>query len=115
MNPEATRRASAMASYGQHPSQQQPARAGFLPWLLFFAALGFLIWRLWPHMPLHDPDAPLKPVTARGDLAGDEKATIEIYKQARNSVVYITTFGRDSYRLNPNKLPTGTGSGFIWD
>src|SRR6266536_301311 len=33
----------------------------------------------------------LRAVTARGDLAGDEKATIELFKANGPSVVFITT------------------------
>ena len=105
-----------MSSHEQYPPQQQ-SRPSVVPWLFFFFALGVLIWRLWPNDgPLHNPNAQLKPVTARGKLAEDELATIEIYKQAKNSVVYITTFGRNVLRLNPADIPPqGTGSGFIWD
>jgi S1-C subfamily serine protease len=58
-----------------------------------------------------------RPVTARGDLAEDEKATIAIYKQAKPSVVHITTLRvqSDSLNLNVQQVPEGTGSGFIWD
>jgi S1-C subfamily serine protease len=55
-------------------------------------------------------------VTARGDLAADEKATIELYNNARPSVAHITTTGlrRDAY-FNVQEVPEGTGTGFIWD
>src|SRR5262249_46865359 len=51
-----------------------------------------------------------------GDLAQDEKATIELFKQASKSVVHVTTaeLGRDLY-LNVLEIPRGTGSGFLWD
>lgn len=56
-------------------------------------------------------------VTARGELANDEKATIKIFENASPSVVYITTMPRvtDPWRRNVFSAPTGTGSGFIWD
>jgi S1-C subfamily serine protease len=58
-----------------------------------------------------------RPVTARGELAPDEQATIAIYKQSRPSVVHITTLKvqRDSLNLNAQQVPEGTGSGFVWD
>ena len=58
-----------------------------------------------------------RPVTPRGDLAADEKATIELFEQASPSVVYITslTQRRDLFGLNVFEVPQGTGSGFIWD
>lgn len=55
-------------------------------------------------------------VTPRGDLAADEKSTIELYNKDRPSVVHITTLtqGRDAnFRIQ--SIPKGTGSGFIWD
>ena len=56
-------------------------------------------------------------VAARGNLAEDEQNTIEIFKRASPSVVYITTLS--SY-LNPwtrkvREVAKGTGSGFVWD
>lgn len=64
------------------------------------------------------PDnAPPRTVSSRGDLAADEKTTIEIFEKARNSVVYISTAGlvRDFWTRNVYSVPRGTGSGFVWD
>ena len=56
-------------------------------------------------------------VTPRGELAADEKATIALFEQARESVVYISTseLVRDLWSRNVMEVPQGTGSGFIWD
>ena len=56
-------------------------------------------------------------ITARGDLAEDEKNTIEIFKTVSPSVVYITSIAlkRGLFSLNAVEIPQGTGSGFIWD
>lgn len=56
-------------------------------------------------------------VTARGDLASDEKNTIEIFRNTSSSVVYITsiTLRRSLFSLNAVEIPQGTGSGFVWD
>ncbi len=56
-------------------------------------------------------------VTARGDLAGDEKNTIEIFRNTSPSVVYITSIAlrRNLFSLNAVEIPQGTGSGFVWD
>lgn len=58
-------------------------------------------------------------VTPRGDLAGDEKSTIELFQTASRSVVYITS---KAVRREPIGMfrvlevpEEGTGSGFIWD
>ncbi len=56
-------------------------------------------------------------ITARGDLAADEQATIALFDQASPAVVDITSLGlqRDRFSLNLFEIPQGTGSGFIWD
>jgi S1-C subfamily serine protease len=56
-------------------------------------------------------------ITARGDLAQDEQNTIELFKYASPSVVYITTVAlrRNLFSLNAVEIPQGTGSGFVWD
>ena len=66
---------------------------------------------------LHDSDALPRVVTPRGDLAGDEIATIELFRNASPSVVYITSIAlrRNLFSLNVYEIPQGTGSGFIWD
>ena len=63
------------------------------------------------------PDATPRPVEARGDLASDEKSTIEIFQTNAPAVVYITTSAlrRDFFSLNVYEIPRGTGSGFIWN
>lgn len=63
------------------------------------------------------PEAAPRPVVARGDLAEDERATIELFREASPSVVFITTtqLSRDWFSLNVQEIPRGTGSGFVWD
>lgn len=58
-----------------------------------------------------------RPVTPRGDLADDEKSTIEIFRKASPSVVHITTLThrRDRLNLNVTEIPEGTGTGFLYD
>jgi S1-C subfamily serine protease len=61
------------------------------------------------------PAAPL-PVIPRGDLAEDEKSTIELFRRASPSVVFITTLTRQPLGfLEIQEVPQGAGSGFIWD
>jgi len=65
--------------------------------------------------PAVAPVAP-QPVIARGDLAEDEKATIELFRRTSPSVVYITTLSRQAFGfLDVEEVPQGTGSGFLWD
>lgn len=56
-------------------------------------------------------------VTPRGELASDEKSTIRLFENSRNSVVYITTRAQvqDFWSRDIFSVPRGTGSGFIWD
>lgn len=57
------------------------------------------------------------PVVARGDLADDEQATIELFRRAAPSVLFITSIAvrRDRFRMNVMEIPRGSGSGFLWD
>ena len=89
-------------------------------WLTLAAALLLLIWRGVPDMGAWfspKPEATPRTVTARGDLAADEKATIELFEKAKDSVVFITTRAEvmDVWTRNVFSVPRGTGSGFIWD
>jgi S1-C subfamily serine protease len=63
------------------------------------------------------PSTQMRAITPRGDLALDEKTTIELFEEASPSVVYITslTVQRDWFRLRATAIPQGTGSGFVWD
>jgi S1-C subfamily serine protease len=65
------------------------------------------------------PQIPVEPrvVAARGDLAGDEQATIELFERSKDAVVFITTTQRvlDPWSRNVFRMPRGTGSGFVWD
>ena len=109
------------------PEQRQrpPAQGSLtalLPLLMLLVAV-LLVVQTWtlsrrgrtPSFAL-DPSAQPRPVTPAGDLAADEKATIALFKQASQSVVYITTIAlaRD-FAFNVAEIPRGTGSGFLWD
>jgi len=63
-----------------------------------------------------DPNAVPRLVTPRGDLAADEKSTIELFQRMSESVVSIATA---SVQLGPGfsavEVPSGTGTGFLWD
>ena len=47
----------------------------------------------------------------------DEENNIEIFKRASPSVVHITNsrLVKSFYSLNPQEVPQGTGTGFIWN
>jgi S1-C subfamily serine protease len=63
------------------------------------------------------PAVESREVTPRGALAADEQSTIELFKAASPSVVYITTLNRglDLRTRNVTEIPAGTGSGYVWD
>jgi S1-C subfamily serine protease len=89
-------------------------------WLTLSAALLILIWRGPPDIAgwfQSKPEAAPRAVTARGDLAADEKSTIDLFEKSRGSVVFITTKSevRDFWTRNVFQVPRGTGSGFVWD
>jgi S1-C subfamily serine protease len=67
----------------------------------------------------HDPDAAARPVTARGELAADERSTIELYESSKASVVHIETARvaekRRLFTTDVLEIPEGNGSGFVWD
>lgn len=78
-----------------------------------------LLWWLLPLIEsLFTPEAGgVRTVTARGELAADEQATIELFEKSRDSVVFISTarLVRDPWTRNVFAVPRGNGSGFIWD
>ena len=90
-------------------------------WLVVAATLAALML-LWQFLPALEAwfaprEGAPRTVVARGDLAADEKATIELFENARDSVVYISTTQRvrDFWTRNVFEVPRGTGSGFVWD
>lgn len=88
-------------------------------WFLLGLLVALAAWYVVPDVrwALARERAEPRPVQARGDLAEDEKATIEIFERAKGSVVFITTRARvvDFWTRNVHSVPRGTGSGFIWD
>ncbi len=64
-----------------------------------------------------EANAAPRPVTPRGELHPDEKATIELFEKSKASVVFISTREKvvDVWTRNVFSVPRGTGSGFIWD
>ncbi len=104
------------------PRERQPQPPTF-HWITGLLLLGLIFAVVWSivaparQRPLHDPSARPRPVLARGELADDEAATIEIFQSASPSVVYITgrDVRRDAFSLNLFEIPSGTGSGFIYD
>ncbi len=67
--------------------------------------------------PLHDPDVIPRSITARGDLAEDEKSQIELFKSVSPSVVFVTSIAvnHNAFNMDVTEIPQGSGSGFIWN
>jgi len=84
---------------------------------LVFLLLAGIALGYWLRPWLATPDTTPRPVTARGDLAEDEKATIALFERISPSVVFITTMAHviDPWTRMVYETREGTGSGFIWD
>jgi len=98
--------------------ETRPIRFSLLPLVMIIIFMSsFWYFYLRPKEPVLDPNAGPRTVAARGDLAEDEKNTIEIFQSISPSVVYITSveLRRNLFTLNIYEIPKGTGSGFVWD
>ena len=91
----------------------------WLRWAFWVIVLGLVVWQLLPWIQAHliRLDAEPRAVTARGELAADEQATIEIFERASPSVVFISTRQRvrNAWTREVMSVPRGNGSGFVWD
>jgi len=58
-----------------------------------------------------------RPIEARGELTAAEMSITALFEEATPSVVYITSvvLRRDFFRFNVMEIPSGTGTGFVWD
>lgn len=92
-------------------------RGNIIPLLLVLLVVAGIWWYISHPKSILDPKAKPRAVIARGDLAEDEKNTIELFDTVSPSVVYITSIElrRNLFSLNIYEIPKGTGSGFIWD
>jgi len=65
---------------------------------------------------LFAPEIEPRAITPRGDLAADERTTIEIFEAAAPSVVHIQTARFERRRPGrPVQQADGSGTGFCWD
>jgi S1-C subfamily serine protease len=87
-----------------------------VPVLAVVLASGLLAGWCVGQLPPRNAAAP-RAVTPRGPLGREEQEVIERFKEARASVVYLTSmaYQQDFWSLDVQTVPTGTGSGFLWD
>ncbi len=90
-----------------------------LRWVTWTLVLLLLLWQFlpWIERSLIGMTVEPRTVTARGQLAEDERTTIALFENASPSVVYISTRQkvRNLWTRNILSVPSGTGSGFVWD
>jgi S1-C subfamily serine protease len=90
-----------------------------LRWVTWALVLLFALWYLvpWVERYIISLSAEPRAIAARGELAADEQATIEIFERASPSVVFISTrqLVRDPWTRNVFSVRRGEGSGFFWD
>src|SRR5262245_50953686 len=72
--------------------------------LLVASALVWVVLRERGQLPAEPLNAPAEPrsITPRGDLAADEKSTIELFRQVSPAVVQVTSVERRRSRLSMN-------------
>jgi len=104
------------------PLTSPPRRPSVLLPVLLGILAGYIVFRLLqgslPNPFARRPAGPApepRPVTARGDLSSEEKATIELFSRSSPSVVYVTSLARARSFFDVMEVPQGAGSGFIWD
>ena len=90
--------------------------------MLALLACGAGAWWLGAHSRYARTLAAAEPrtVVPRGDLGADEQATVDLFRNTCDSVVYIEPLETVQVRESPfhvatRQYATGTGTGFVWD
>src|SRR5262245_39439043 len=107
----------------EQPMSHRPRQStnGLLAFVTLVSLIiaGVLLWLyLGARQGGGDPNLGVRPVTARGELADDEKTTIAIFRRVSPAVTHITRLGaarRSALGRDVRQIPQGTGSGFVWD
>lgn len=99
---------------GEPPSSN--TRLPILLAILLGLIVGWALYRLVDDWMAREAAQP-RLVTARGELADDEAATVEIFENASPSVAFITSVAVEPtlFGLDVMRTRQGTGSGFVWD
>jgi hypothetical protein len=88
-----------------------------LAWLTLASALLIVLWYYLPRSGVFSEAENAAPrlVTPHGDLAADERSTIDIFEKSKSSVVFITTKERvmDVWTRNVFSVPKGRCFSFV--
>jgi S1-C subfamily serine protease len=109
-----------MSSYHDPQNRNRPpvgsAANGWLV-IVLVTLVGVLMFRTVGETLRNRPNYTPRTVTARGELAADEKSTIEAFQLAAPSVVFIKTKGEQQFRIAGQfqEQELSSGSGFVWD
>ena len=98
---------------GDKDEQRSPVASSFAQ----RAAAGASALLLSLSPPLLLPPPPCWSATTVKYLTRDELSTVELFKRATPSVVFVTALGerRDALTLDVSQTPQGAGSGVVWD
>jgi S1-C subfamily serine protease len=88
---------------------------GVLPILVFTTAMAASLPACAQGQRRTEPSS--RPVAMRSGLTAEERSITELFEEASPSVAYITSVAlrRDFFRFNVMEIPSGTGSGLVWD
>src|SRR5262249_20102517 len=95
------------------PSWQNRGRSAATAWLalVLLGVAGALMWMVFDdrrrQRTVAEQSAKPRAITARGDLAEDERATIELFREVAPSVVQVTSLAqaRSPFSLNVTEIP----------
>ncbi len=87
------------------------------PLLLLLAAFGLYAALTWWDRQSPPATAKPRPVAESRGIQSGEQATIDLFREALPSVVHIntSTVRQNQFTMNVETIPSGSGSGFIWD
>ena len=100
------------------PNGRSRPRLAAASGLVVLAVLAFVFGSRWQGAVLQaDTRGEPRPVAQSAGLLPEERSTVELFRQASPSVVNITTVTnrRNVFARRIDRVPEGTGTGFIWD
>ena len=100
------------------PEERPRPRFAAASGLVVLAVLAFVFGSRWQGAVLQaDSRGEPRQVAPSSGLLPEERSTVELFRQASPSVVNITTVTnrRNVFARRIDRVPEGTGTGFIWD